>query len=712
MAKQASYLVSVLRTAAASAAVAVLGLACGGADQVGTAPAPPPTLSPVTIAGGTTPPTQAPTAIAVDAPPSVPEEPSRAPIEPPATSPTNPPSQPSPTATATSMPARPTPTPSAIPQATATATPTEVSLAPAVAADFGDAPDGSDAHYPGRTVIAAFPTLRANDGARVLNPGQDLLGERVSGERDADDAADPDGVPNLVGGDAHDDGLRLFQVVLAGPQPSVNIAFAATISPDALPGPRFFNVLIDRNLDGRWSGTGDDRRPEWVIRNWVEMPQPGQTILIQPPPTEIAYGGLLPDGAWLRAVLSREPILADAWDGRGTFEYGEVEDYQVFLPRAIDAAGGAQPVPAATLTCPQVVDFGAFPVAPLTCTAANFGGAGAPGWTVQGGSGGWAVPELALLKSLETGGSAPLNLLAFRGTQDGGLKLIPNAEPSPFEINADGTITMEMVPAQAGTRLLSGEPRCPGCAINDPAADNDFFEHPAWVAQPFGWTDITAAAAWVVRGEYLNVWFNDGDPLACGAREFAGPDSRVLCTVEGAIMLDGEALVVAIELADPPPADPDTALVAEYSLLVDTFGPANDNWRVLGDLSLDIRQGTDFWHLVSLLPGAEIEYRARLVRAGNIPIDFPTRGRALVFDRFVVFITPTNEFGLDDPILGVRLAAMGWDTSPERRITDRAGSADTAGSDGAAFESDALVRPPLGPELLAGTPPGYRPRGV
>ncbi len=711
MPEQASYLVSVLRTAALAAAIALVGVACGGADQAGTAPAAPPTPSAVEIPSDATPPSLAPTAVVVVTPPSG-DEPSPAPIEAPASPAATPPNQSSPTPTATSIPARPSPTPSAIPRATATATPTEVPPAPAVTADFGDAPDGSDARYPGRTVIAAFPTLRANDGARVLNPGQDLLGERVSRERDADDAADPDGMPNLTGNDAHDDGLRLFQVVLAGPQPSVNIAFAATISADAPPGPRFFNVLIDRNLDGRWSGTADDRRPEWVIRNWVEMPQPGQTILIQPPPTEIAYGGLLPDGAWLRAVLSREPIRAEVWDGRGTFEHGEVEDYQVFLPRATDAVGGARPAPALTLTCPQVVDFGGFPVAPLTCTAANFGGVGAPGWIVLGGSDGsrgWAVPEVASLGSIESGESAPLNMLAFRGTQDGGLKLIPNAEPTPFEINADGTVTMEIVPAQAGTRLLSGDPLCPGCAIDDPAADNDFFEHPAWVAQPFAWTDITAAAAWVSPGRYLNVWFNDGDPLACGARDFAGPHSRVLCSVGGPIMLDGEVLVVAVELAGPPPADLDTALVTEYSLLVDTFGPANDNWRVVGDLSLDIRQGTDFWHVVSRVPGGEIEYRARLVREGNIPIDFPTRGRALVFDRFVVFITPTSEFGLDDPILGIRLAAMGWDTSPERRIADRAGSADTAGSDGPAFVSDALIRPPQGPELMAGTPPGYRP---
>ena len=41
---------------------------------------------------------------------------------------------------------------------------------------------------------------------------------------------------------------------------------------------------------------------------------------------------MLPDGAWMRVLLTRESLAGAPWDGSGSWDFGEVEDYQIALP--------------------------------------------------------------------------------------------------------------------------------------------------------------------------------------------------------------------------------------------------------------------------------------------------------------------------------------------------------------------------------------------
>jgi len=97
--------------------------------------------------------------------------------------------------------------------------------------DYGDAPDGQDAYY---GVPGHYPTLFnttnsqfGRPGGHTLNIGGETLGMNVSAEVDANDPADPDGVPNLVDADSDE---RIFVIV---EDTQAKLAFTVTISPNA-----------------------------------------------------------------------------------------------------------------------------------------------------------------------------------------------------------------------------------------------------------------------------------------------------------------------------------------------------------------------------------------------------------------------------------------------------------------------------------------------
>jgi hypothetical protein len=81
----------------------------------------------------------------------------------------------------------------------------------------------------------------------------------------------------------------------------------------------FLNGLIDLDLDGVWSGSGED---EWFIKNATIKLDPGEETVVQVSvPTEI--------NTWLRFLLSDSPIESETWDGSGYWKDGEVEDYRI-----------------------------------------------------------------------------------------------------------------------------------------------------------------------------------------------------------------------------------------------------------------------------------------------------------------------------------------------------------------------------------------------
>ncbi len=201
------------------------------------------------------------------------------------------------------------------------------------AGDYGDAPDGQDAYW---GVPGSFPTLYDTTnshfdrpGAHTLNTGEEMLGMHVSVEVDATDPDDPDGVPNLVDADSDE---RIF-VIIEGTQ--AKLAFTVTVASTAPAVDRYVNALIDFDQDGSWSeGAQGD---EWVVVNLEVDVAPGSSETVITSWFPWGSGSDLPSPVWMRLLLTREQVdealfaSVGGWDGSGQFQYGEVEDYFVFL---------------------------------------------------------------------------------------------------------------------------------------------------------------------------------------------------------------------------------------------------------------------------------------------------------------------------------------------------------------------------------------------
>jgi hypothetical protein len=201
--------------------------------------------------------------------------------------------------------------------------------------DYGDAPDQSSTGYPALFATnGLFPTLAARNGATTRRTDLATLGPTASAERDANDPLDPDGQPNLNPSNTDlDDGIVDFVLVLISiPPPAamvVNVSAPAGIPADTW----FINAVIDMNLDGAWGGAAASGVPEWCVRNFPFQIVPGDTTPVRLPPFFFGDGNRLPDGAWMRLLLTREPVREPDWDGSGRFAAGEVEDHVISLPR-------------------------------------------------------------------------------------------------------------------------------------------------------------------------------------------------------------------------------------------------------------------------------------------------------------------------------------------------------------------------------------------
>ena len=251
------------------------------------------------------------------------------------------------------------------------------------AGDYGGAPDGTSALYPGPlfAVVGAFPTLSTSGGPFHLDTTQAWLDPTFSGlppgppsaELDADDPLDPDGVPNLVDGDGGDGGigisLQLTGIPIAA-QLSFTVSTALTASTDTF----FINALIDLDLDGNWGGTGANGEPEWVVQNMQITVPAGSTQSITTPRFAFGSGFVVPLPSWLRLTLTSVPIVVPDWDGSGPpggFALGETEDY--FLPPG-GALFGQKAKPALRINCPGRVNIPSFGAINFNCAIRNSGG--------------------------------------------------------------------------------------------------------------------------------------------------------------------------------------------------------------------------------------------------------------------------------------------------------------------------------------------------
>ena len=239
------------------------------------------------------------------------------------------------------------------------------SFGPPQEQDFGDAPDGDDAEYP-IAVTATFPSRLISNGARIANPGVDNLGTAVSAEFDA----------NVVNVDEDDDGLVGMVITILSIPPPAALEVDVTIDAAAPGGQRFLNVLMDLDMDGNWGGAAAGGEPEWVIMNYAQAVTPGGTVRFTPPAFAFGHGARLPE-PWIRIALTREPITASDWDGSGSWEYGEIEDYHVLLSPPDDLDPPLPPPPPKPLgvlpvmSCPAVVDMTGQMMVDFDCTITN-----------------------------------------------------------------------------------------------------------------------------------------------------------------------------------------------------------------------------------------------------------------------------------------------------------------------------------------------------
>jgi len=89
----------------------------------------------------------------------------------------------------------------------------------------------------------------------------------------------------------------------------------------------YVNVVMDWDQNGRWSGSSTCQvapAPEHVLTNFPIPPQFDGPLSTLGPPNFLI--GPIPGYVWARFTLSEVPVNLP-WDGSGTFEDGETEDY-------------------------------------------------------------------------------------------------------------------------------------------------------------------------------------------------------------------------------------------------------------------------------------------------------------------------------------------------------------------------------------------------
>ena len=531
------------------------------------------------------------------------------------------------------------PTPAATPDATAAPSPT---AAPALAADFGDAPDGAPAGYRGTRVIGRFPTRldtrsSPNPGAHMLAPGSDRLGDNVTTEAGAADPADPDGQPNLINGDGGDDGVLALTLELdqIPAQATLDVSVALTVATP--PGPRYLNVLIDMNLDGRWS-VGEGETPEWAVRNLVVSLAPGTSRSVRTLPFAVGATSHLPDGAWMRVALTRERIVGDAWDGGGRWQAGEIEDYQLMLPRA---SGGASETaaPLVATICPENVDVPAGTLMLRTgCRLVNLGGDGAAELRlVRAGGDARLIPDRIDSLDLRAGVRQDVPLVLIRGEAESSWRY-QTGERLAGQVT-DGSVVLG---SRAVHRTLAIAPTDDRPLFHIDRTADYFSIHDLSPVDGFafadirritsGTTDLTAADLDLLR----SVWFTV-EPV---------PASNP----------GGTYAAFLVDLADAlPRADGDLGF--QIALVLQATDTSSDDWKPqVGNF--DLFQGTDTWFELIYRPGAAPPWRLQKRTAINPGEAAPTGAVAFVDGARVILLVPALELQRGPDALRFRVTSF------------------------------------------------------
>lgn len=224
------------------------------------------------------------------------------------------------------------------------------------AQDFGDAPEGALA-YPSLGVMGSFPTcaqIGPSGAIRHATIGPLWMGPAPDPEPDGNAGLCPMFAPYdadecFMDGDA---GLIIpaAYTILGAEVPCPSMApgpptLGMACTPAAwgpnidievhnnLPGlVAYLNVLIDWDQSGSWGGASQcpsAAAPEWVLQNFpVFNGFNGPISALGPPPFLI---GPKSGYVWMRMTLSDAPITTMMWNGAGSFEIGETEDYLILV---------------------------------------------------------------------------------------------------------------------------------------------------------------------------------------------------------------------------------------------------------------------------------------------------------------------------------------------------------------------------------------------
>jgi len=502
-------------------------------------------------------------------------------------------------------------------------TPTKLS------ADFGDAPDGNPAGYANTRIIGRFPTrlkTRSSDkpGAHIYTPGADRLGPSVTTEASADDSTNPDAAPNLVNSDAADNGLRGLTLTLDGTPPSAVVDLTVSLDPSAPVGDRFVNILIDMNLDGRW-GPSDGFAPEWAIRNFPVRVDPGTTTRIQTDKFPIGSATQLPDGAWMRVLLTRSRIEGVRWDGGGRWPFGEVEDYRIELPRLSGNADAQEPMPLVATICPSTITVPSdVLVARATCGLINLGGDGLSKLSLIRSSGKMRITPDQTENILLRGGSTREIPLAIVSNQRATEWRYRSGDRIPSRITK-GTVVIGLEPVD---QVLTVTPAAADQPMFRGDASEDYFSiSEAHVVKGFAFGDIRRIASG-------NATLTTAHLAALRSSSFAvAPTNPVDRSERYAAFL--------IDFGNPIPLD-NQKLGIQISVAIQANSDPTDNWtaRVA---EFDIFENTDTWFEIHYRPTANPSWHLQKRTSAAPATVMPTGALALINKSHVLLLVPAIE---------------------------------------------------------------------
>jgi hypothetical protein len=110
----------------------------------------------------------------------------------------------------------------------------------------------------------------------------------------------------------------------------VNVDIMVT---NQMPVDAYFNLIIDYDMSGFWGGASmcpQGQAPEHVVMNFFPIPMGYTGPLSGVPGVPSFLLGPNQGWVWARFTISEQPVPIP-WQGEGSFEDGETEDYLLYV---------------------------------------------------------------------------------------------------------------------------------------------------------------------------------------------------------------------------------------------------------------------------------------------------------------------------------------------------------------------------------------------